>query len=463
MPDSGSELRDRVRASLFAFGISPEDDSLLVAVSGGPDSVALLNLVVEAGFRPEVAHLDHQTRSGASADDARFVEALARSLNVPFHLHSEDVAAGANESPMSFEEYARERRYAFFVDTARVCGCAAIVTGHHADDQAETVLMRVIRGTSPGGLTGIPAETVREGVRVIRPLLDVRRRDITAYLHARDLAYCRDETNEDISFARNRVRHELLPYLAREYNPRIFDALDRLAELARSEDDLLAAQTAAFLETCIRGEATIDRDAFAAGHRALQRRAVVALTLQHRVQPDAENVERAIEFILSAKTNKSLDLGAGVRLVSDRDGVTVTTRPAPALDAREIALAVPGDTDAFGVRLRVTMLDRPPDGALSAYCNPRRQVVDARALEGAALIRFRRAGDRIAPLGLGGSRKLKDYLRDVGVPPAERNRTPLITVDGEIVWVVGHAVSQKAAVSEKTSKLAQIEVVDDEG
>ena len=462
MPDAGMQLRDHVREALTGFGISASTDSLLIAVSGGPDSVALLNLVSEAGFRAEVAHLDHLTRSGSSTDDARFVEALARSLNVPFHLHSENVAAGAAESPMSFEEYARERRYAFFVETARVCECAAVVTGHHADDQAETVLMRIIRGTSPNGLSGIPADTMRDGVRVLRPLLEVRRRDVIAYLHARDLAYCRDESNEDISFARNRVRHELLPHLAREFNPRIFDAIDRLADLARAEDELVENLTIGFMKECVQDGSILLRAPFARGHRALQRRSLVALALNHGVQPDAERIERAIRFILDAPSNKSFDLGAGVRLSSARDRVSIVLRDAGAPDAREVALVVPGETDAFGTRLRVTMLDRPPDGPLSAYCTPRRQVVDARALERDVRVRFRRNGDRIAPLGVGGSRKLKDYLRDVGVPPTERNRILLITGGGEIVWVVGYAVAQTAAVTEKTAKLAQIEVVDAE-
>jgi tRNA(Ile)-lysidine synthetase-like protein len=130
-------------------------------------------------------------------------------------------------------------------------------------------------------------------------------------------------------------------------------------------------------------------------------------------------------------------------------------------DHREVPLEVPGDTDAFGTHLRVTVLDRPPDGPLSAYCRPGRQVVDARALQGEVRVRHRRNGDRIEPLGLGGSRKLKDYLRDVGVPPPERDATLLITAGDRIVWVVGHAVAQFAAVTEKTSELVQIEVVDD--
>ncbi len=461
MPDAGSQLRDHVREALTGFGISATTDSLLIAVSGGPDSVALLNLVVEAGFRAEVAHLDHLTRSGASTDDARFVEALARSLNVPFHLHSEDVGAGAADSAMSFEEYARERRYAFFLETARVCGCRAIVTGHHADDQAETVLMRFIRGASPSGLSGIPAETVREGVRVVRPLLEIRRRDVIAYLHARDLAYCRDETNEDISFARNRVRHELLPHLAREYNPRIFDAIDRLADLSRAEDQLVQKLADDFMARCIQKGSIVVRAAFAEGHRALQRRTVAALAINHGVQPDAEGVERAIRFILEAPSNKYFDLGAGVRLSSARDQVSIVLSMEDAPDSSEIAISVPGETKAFGTRLRVTMLERPPDGPLSAYCTPRRQVVDARVLKGEIRVRHRRNGDRIAPLGAGGSRKLKDYLRDVGVPPTERDRILLITAGGEIVWVVGHAVAQSAAVTEKTAQLAQIEVVDE--
>jgi tRNA(Ile)-lysidine synthetase-like protein len=421
--------------------------------------VALVHALVEAGCKVEIAHFDHQTRGEGSAEDARFVEALAKRLGVPFHLRSEDVEAGAEQSPMSFEEYARERRYAFLIETAKERGCAAITTGHHADDQAETVLMRVLRGTAPRGIAGTPPVAEREGVRVVRPFLGVRRAEILAWLHERNLRYCHDETNLDTDFVRNRIRHELLPQLRREYNPRVVEALTRLADLARTEDGLLQSLAAAFAAKCVAGGG-VARAAFAQGHRALQRRAVLEWAYGHGLRLDAEQVERAIQFILESPPHKSFDLGGGVRLSS---GVTMAVfepqRPAPP-DLSEIPLVVPGETAAFDTRLRATLMDRPPEGPLRNYCTPRRQVFDARALAGGAIVRHRRPGDRIAPLGLGGTRKLKDYFGDLGLARHERDQALLVVARGEIVWIVGHAVSQHAAVSATTGSVAQIEVLD---
>jgi len=466
MPESGDALR-RAASSCFDSVHPPLllSSPLLVAVSGGPDSITLVHVLIEMGYKVEIAHFDHQTRGEGSAEDARFVEALAKQLGLPFHLRAEDIETGADQSPMSFEEYARTRRYAFFVETAKSRGCAAIATGHHADDQAETVLMRILRGTSPAGVAGTPPVTERDGVRVVRPFLGARRAEILAWLHERGLRYCHDESNLDTDFVRNRIRHDLLPQLRREYNPRVVEALDRLAELARTEDDLLQLLAADFSVKCVLGGDTILREAFARGHRALQRRAVMDVANRRTLRPDAEHVERAIEFILHAAPSKRFDLGGGVRLASSPDYIQVLSSEVPSQYGRsvqpEIALLVPGETDAFGTRVRTTVLPRPPDGPLRNYCNPRRQVVDARALAGAVVVRHRRPGDRIAPMGLGGTRKLKDYFGDLGLPPHERDCALLVVSQGEIVWIVGHAVSEHAAVTASTAAVVQIEVLDD--
>ncbi len=466
MPESGDPLRRAASSCLDAISPPlPAASALLIAVSGGPDSVALVHVLIEAGYKVEIAHFDHQTRGEGSAEDARFVETLAKRLGVPYHLRSEDIEAGADQSPMSFEEYARTRRYAFLIETAKSRGCAAIATGHHADDQAETVLMRVLRGTSPAGIAGTPPVAERDGVRVVRPFLSARRAEILAWLHERGIRYCHDESNLDTDFVRNRIRHDLLPQLRREYNPRVVEALNRLADLARTEDELLQSLAADFAATCVTGGDTILRDPFARGHRALQRRVVLDLANRRALRPDAEHIERAIEFILRSPANKRFDLGGNVQLASNADAVRILSSDrsdsSGKSDATEIPLALPGETAAFGTRLRTTILDRPPEGPLRNYCNPRRQVVDARALDGGAVLRLRRPGDRVAPMGLGGTRKLKDYFGDLGLPPHERDAALLVVAGGEIVWIVGHAVSQHAAVTSRTSQVAQIEVLDD--
>ena len=450
-----------VRATVREFDMLPEEAPVLAAVSGGPDSVALAHVLADLKIPFHIAHFDHQTRGGASAEDAAFVKNLAAGLAVPFYSAGRDIAAEAADSPMSFEEYAREARYAFLVETARAQGCAAIATGHHADDQAETVLMRVLRGTSPRGLAGIPPKGLREGIPLIRPLYRLTRDDVLAYLLEHGHGFCHDETNLDVGFARNRIRHELLPQIRHEYNPRVHEALGRLADAQRAENEVLASLTTDFMKRCVSSGDKIHREAFRAAHRALQRRAVIELAWRHGAEPDFQRDNQAVDFITAAATGKRFDLGSGVQLVAGKDAVEIESSPLPPLDLREVAVAVPGETLAFGKRVTIAPLEAPPVESLSSYCTPSRQVVDAGCLTGNLCLRHRRNGDRIAPLGLGGTRKLKDYFCDLGIPPAQRDRKLLLVANGQILWIVGHAVSAEAAVTEATTAWMQIEVADE--
>ncbi len=450
-----------VRATLREFDMLPADAPVLAAVSGGPDSAALAHVLADLKIPFHIAHFDHQTRGGASAEDAAFVKNLAAELAVPFYSAGRDIAAEAANSPMSFEEYAREARYAFLVETAKAGACAAITTGHHADDQAETVLMRVLRGTSPRGLGGIPPKGLREGVPLIRPLFRLTRDDILAYLRERGHAHCHDESNLDVGFVRNRIRHELIPQIRHEYNPRVREALGRLGDAQRAENELLASMTAEFMERCISSSGAIERKEFRKGHRALQRRAAIELAWRYGAEPDFQRDDQAVDFIIGARSGKRFDLGSGVQLVSGKDAVEIAQSAPHPLDRSEVPVTVPGETPAFGKRIVVTRLEAPPDESLSSYCTPRRQVVDADSMAGEVIVRHRRDGDRIAPLGLGGTRKLKDYFCDLGIPPAQRDKKLLLTAQGEIVWIVGHAVSANAAVTGRTTRWIEIEVVDE--
>ena len=450
-----------VRATLREFDMLPGNAPVLAAVSGGPDSVALAHVLADLKIPFHIAHFDHQTRGGASAEDAAFVKNLAAELAVPLYSAGRDIAAEAADSPMSFEEYAREARYAFLVETAKAGACAAIATGHHADDQAETVLMRVLRGTSPRGLGGIPPKGLREGMPIVRPLFRLTRDDILAYLRERGHAHCHDESNLDIGFVRNRIRHELIPQIRHEYNPRVREALGRLSDAQRTENDLLASMTAEFMQRCVSTEGAIQRKEFREGHRALQRRAVIELAWRYGAEPDFQRDDQAVDFITGTASGKRFDLGSGVQLVSGKDAVEIAQSPQHPVDRSEVPVTVPGETPAFGKRIVLTALEAPPVESLSSYCTPRRQVVDADSMAGEVIVRHRRDGDRIAPLGLGGTRKLKDYFCDLGIPPAQRDKKLLLTAQGEIVWIIGHAVSANAAVTDRTTRWIQIEVLDE--
>ncbi len=451
---------EKTKAAISGWTGRRPDARTLVAVSGGPDSVCLLHVLLELAVPLEVAHLDHQTRDGESAEDAEFVRGLARRLGVPCHVESRPVAREAADTGQSFEEAARSARYAFLLRTAADTGCEAVATGHTADDQAETVLLRLLRGTTPKGLAAIPPICLREGISVVRPLLTCTRAEVVAWLEERGIAYRTDRTNADVRFLRNRVRHELLPMLRERFNPRVDEALCRLAAAQRIEDDLLSRMANAALETCARHESGLDRARFRALDPAIAQRVMALMAWRWGVDADYDRIGAAVDFAARGRTDRRFDLGGGVLLANTEECTAPAAPPAPVFE--EVApIAWPGETVAFGHRFRVRERPAPLPENPAAYCSPARQVFDVDAIEGGLCARFRRPGDRIHPLGMAGTKKLKDYLNDIGMPPADRDRQVLLTDAHRILWVVGHGASRDAAVTEATQRILEVEVEDE--
>jgi len=248
-----AQLQNTIRKHrLLSFG-----EHVLVAVSGGADSVALLcalrDLSPSLGLRLTVAHLNHRIRGRAADRDAAFVRRLARRLKAPVALGRTDVPHLAKREGLSLEMASRKARYDFLAAAARKVKAHVIATAHTADDQAETVLLKLIRGAGPKGLAGIPLEATLRKTRIVRPLLEVSRDAIVAFLRERSESWREDETNRDESFQRNKVRHRILPLLESELNPQVRTALRRTADILREEDGWLDSLAASLLASCRRG------------------------------------------------------------------------------------------------------------------------------------------------------------------------------------------------------------------
>lgn len=460
MQSEPDTFRERVLSTVGRYAMLTPGERTLVAVSGGPDSVALLHVLEDLGYALEVAHFDHQTRNGQSAEDAQFVADLAAGLSLPFHLGTGPIEAEARDSGLSFEAYARKARYAFLTRTAIEAGCAAIATGHHADDQAETMLMRLMRGTGPRGLGGIRPVREVDGVRIVRPLLRCTREEILGYVEARGLAYCTDRTNTDTRYVRNRIRHALLPALMKDYNPGVREALLRLSEVLQCESDFLDVQAAVALEGWLVAAGRLDRERFRGAHEALQRRGLQALAWRHGIDCPFQRIDAAVRFVAAAPAGKRFDLGSGCSLLNTR-GATEVVEPAAHTEPPEtieVRLDVPGVTAASGKRFAVSFQDVMPLDTLPHYCSPGRQVFDADALGRELTLRHKRPGDRFSPYGMTGTKKLKDYFIDIGLPACQRDAQLLVVAHGRIAWIVGHAIAADVAVTPQTRRLLEIEV-----
>ena len=255
-------------------------DRIVVAVSGGPDSTALLHMLHRLAPSERLtivaAHVDHGFRGEVSAREAESVRQLASSLGVPCETAFIDVPAYIEETGMNAQAAARLRRYAFLHETAAKYGASRIALAHHADDQAETVMMRILRGTGPGGLAGIPIRRSEKNVELIRPLLRTYKADILRYCENWRLAYSHDSSNGNRTYTRNAVRLDVLPYLAK-FNPQLSEALVRLSELATAEDDWMERETAAAFERYVmtgREGCQMNRKALLDLHVALHRRLI---------------------------------------------------------------------------------------------------------------------------------------------------------------------------------------------
>jgi len=447
------DLLQRVQRTLEEHKMIPPKARVLVACSGGADSVALLMALRNLGHEVAAAHYNHQTRDGGSDNDEEFVEALCARLDVPLFVGTADVALAARERGESFEVCARELRYRFLERIALERQYPVIATGHHADDQIETILFRLLRGTHPSGLSGIPFVRPQGDRRVVRPLIACEREEIRAWLHANGQDWRDDPSNADPRYLRNRIRHHLLPLLRAEYNPGVDAALRRLSEHARWESDLVEQELDEAHWWVMEG-GEIRRDRFAELHPALQHRIV------HASVPGlgAERVREAAAFIQRAETGAYFDLDAEHQWLARKHEVVLVAREQPEPPA-PLTLEIPGAAHLLGRTVLARLVDAAPDREWSSHCTDTRQVFDADALGESVTLRTRREGDRIAPLGMRGSKKFKDWCNGAGVASPERDRIPLLARGGDLLWIPGGPVAASVAVTPETKRLAEVEIL----
>ncbi|MCJ7822411.1 MAG: tRNA lysidine(34) synthetase TilS [Armatimonadetes bacterium] len=438
-------------------------DTVLVAISAGPDSTALLHALVQLRtrrrFRVRACHVHHGQRGEEANADAAFARTLARSLRVPFSQHRADVRAFADENRVSIETAARTVRYQALERAADRAGASRIATGHTADDQAETVLMNLLRGTGPTGLAGIPS--VRG--RLIRPLLDVTRADVEAYCNAQHLEYRLDSSNLDRAFTRNRIRHDLLPAL-RVAQPRVDAILCRLADIMGAENDYMAAQTAhALREVGAQRpeEIGVACAPFALLPKALQRRvlrAAVARLKGDELDIELERVEALVALALSGRTGAIVELPGGVRAERTYGEVvfSLVAPPSPAV-SREWSLPVPGEVILQELGMALTAAR---SRARRAPASPMSALLDAQDNALPLTVRTRRRGDRFTPFGMKGSVKLQDFFVNAKVPRALRAWVPLLLCGDTIAWIVGHRISDRFKVTARTRRTIRIEATE---
>jgi tRNA(Ile)-lysidine synthase len=451
----------------------PDGATVLVTVSGGPDSVCLLHLLVklrkDLGIKKlHVAHLNHKLRGAESDDDAWYVISLCQRLKIPSTIDTRDVNAYHKLKRITVEEAARELRYSFFSQVLSSIKADCVATAHTRDDHIETILMHIIRGTGIDGLRGLQPKSIlsfKEGlppITLIRPLLEVSKQDTVKYCRRFRLAPRVDSTNKSIEFFRNRIRLKLLPEL-KKYNPGIDTALLRLASIASDQVSFIEQQAdeawatlAEFKNNVIYLNKQILLDLPFAMQRQIFRLAIKNI-LGTTHDFEAKHVEDMVDF-LNKKSGKVLCLPCTLRLSMEYDHVIMsldnsTSCIFPSIGS-EILLNVPGETQVSGWKIVVKISD-------SSVCDVQetakfRTSFDLDKTGRRLYVRHRKVGDRFQPLGMGLQKKLQDFMVDSHIPQSWRDSIPILCSPKQILWVVGYRIDDRVKIRKATKKVLNV-------
>jgi len=455
-------LFERVQSTLERNCLLDHDRPVLTGVSGGPDSLYLMDILHKLGYPIIVAHLDHGLRPGSENEQNQLARIAAR-YSLPFIAGREDVAEYARVNQQSVEEAARNVRYRFLFEQAENQQAQAVAVGHNADDQVETVLMHLLRGAGLAGLRGMEFRSLpsawSSAIPLVRPLLGVWRAEILAALSSSDLQPIQDPSNLDTRYYRNRLRHEAIPYLD-QLTPGVRQRLWQMADILREENELVnQSEEAAWLTCChYLGEkqVALDRETFNQQPRAIQRRLIrrgIASLRPGLRNIDFETIERALAFIKEPSRTGQIDLAAGLRM--EQEGKTtwlaVWGAALPALDWPQIEktewmeISPPVELQlGCGWQLRAEVL--PVSGDARQF-DPWEAWLDLDRISLPLGLRSRRSGDRFRPLGMEGhSLKLSDYLINVQMPRRARAGWPLLISGAEIAWTPGYTINQLFAL-----------------
>jgi tRNA(Ile)-lysidine synthase len=465
-----------------------EGDVVLVGVSGGIDSITLLYSLYFLRDNLKcsliVAHANHGLRGEESDKEEEFVRKIAGELKLPCVIEKFDVLKYMAEKGLSKQVAARELRYDFFERTKKQYSANKIALGHTADDQAETVLMRLLRGSGMKGMGGIRAVRAcseqSESNNVIRPLIEVSRDEVAEFAAEKGLRYVEDPSNLKTEYLRNKIRLNLMPILKKEYNPSVIRALSETAEIIRDEDEFLEDYCSSLsglispllIPPFVRGRGggvEINVSKLKGLHIAIQRR-VIRIAIK-RLKGDllkisAVHVEDILNSINKGFSGKSLNLPDGIHVLYEYDRLRFGIQDSKFKEAGvkfDSPLKIPGETilSIPPYKFKTEIISR--EDLVAAGFNLRNKYTaffDMDKLKGELRIRNRRAGDIFHPSGMKGSKKLKEFFIDEKIPQRERDDISLLVSENIILWVVGRRIAENGKVDEKTKRILRIEVKD---
>lgn len=464
----GNMSKQKLLKAIQDYRMISKGDSLLVGVSGGPDSVALLHLLAELrdkySLKLYVVHLNHMLRGNESDGDAGYVRRLSKKLKLPVFIGKKDVRKFAKANKLSLEEAARIQRYEFYKQIADKLNIRKIALGHTADDNAETVLMRLLRGAGEQGLIGIYPVRQIGNLKVIRPLLNIYRREIESFLKGKKIRARTDSSNADNKFLRNKVRLDLIPLLEKKYNQNIKQGLVNMADILKEENEYLEEVTGKFYN-----EAALEQNDESV-HLSIKKIKDFPLAIQRRVlrywikkltgtlrQITYQHLNEIFKLLSGNLTYGQIDLPNG--LVIERMRRELVIRRGKVQNIRSIIhpVKIPGETlvPEFGVKLMCTVSIKKDNIKLSRQ-GRYQEYFDYGKIKEPVFIRSRKEGDAFQPLGMIGKKKVKDFLIDQKIPQPKKNSVLLLTDKTGIIWLIGLRISERFKVTAKTKQVLKV-------
>jgi tRNA(Ile)-lysidine synthase len=458
-------MLDKVQKTILKYRLLTKGDRIIVGVSGGPDSLALLHYLTQRCTEEQIAvfavHLNHQFRGEESDRDEQAAAEYAKLWGVPFYSKSVDVPLYIINEKLNPQVAARRVRYEYYHEIGKRVNATKIALGQQADDQAETVLMRLIRGTGMEGIGGIPILRQEGNLILIRPLLEVSKEEILDYCDQHEIQYRVDQSNLTRKYFRNQVRLDIIPFL-QQYNPNIKEALIHLAEWTRVDNEWINQQTKEAMEQVTKqtGDGIgLNRQDFIGLDIALQRRLVkLILNCLSEGQMNNEGVmiEQIRSLILGDQPNFSIHLKDGMWFHRSYETITFSPEPDEEVQPYSYPLEIVGETfiPEWNGTFRAYVTSSPPPN-----CQNNRFIAlfDLKSFSDTFEIRNRREGDRMSIRGLNGSKKVKDMFIDLKIPMYERKTLPHLVYQGEVLWIPGLRISSIGAPTENTSEFLCIE------
>ncbi|MEG6566727.1 tRNA lysidine(34) synthetase TilS [Thermoanaerobacterium saccharolyticum] len=455
---------DSFEKTIKEYKMIEKGDKIVIGVSGGPDSICLLNLLLEIKEKYElklfVVHVNHMLRGADADSDALFVEEFCKGINIPFFLFKEDVRRHAEERGLSEEAAGREIRYSAFNKVLKEVGGDKIAIAHNKNDVAETILLNILRGAGTTGLVGIkPVNGC-----IIRPLIQTKRREIIDYLNSKNLGFVEDVTNKKDLYRRNKIRLKLMPYIEENFGVDVVENLYKTSQIVLDDEDYLNGESEKIFNDIAgidEGKLKLPIDEIKKLHSSIKRR-VIRLAYK-KLKGDLnqlafKHVEDVLD-LMDKQTSSKIDLPFEIEVVKSYNNLIFRKRAFyEKRDLKEVKLNIPGITDGgcLGV-YKAEIIDR--ESVESLNLGRYRKLFDADLIDGDVIVRHRRIGDCISPLNMKGTKTLKEYFIDEKIPREERDRIPLLAIGSTILWIVGYRMSEKYKVRDGTKKILSIEYI----